>query len=59
MVNCVVVDGVFDGLVKFYLVGIKLGGKVIEKGLVINKKINGFVKFVESLCDYVFCLVLI
>ncbi len=52
-VNRAVADGVLDGSVKFYLAGTKSGGKVIEKGLVTNKKTNGFAKSAESSCDHV------
>ncbi len=37
-----VADGTLDGSVKFYLAGTRAGGKVIQKGLVTNKKTNGF-----------------
>ncbi|WP_296278101.1 excinuclease [uncultured Acinetobacter sp.] len=52
-VNRAVADGFLDGSVKFYLAGTKSGGKVIEKGLVTNKKTNGFAKSAESSCDHV------
>ena len=52
-VSRAVADGVLDGSVKFYLAGTKSGGKVIEKGLVTNKKTNGFAKSAESSCDHV------
>ena len=52
-VNRAVADGFLDGSVKFYLAGTKSGGKVIEKGLVTNKKTNGFAKSAESSCDRV------
>lgn len=48
-----VADGALDGSVKFYLAGTKSGGKVIQKGLVTNKKTNGFAKSAESSCDHV------
>ncbi|MFV5490588.1 excinuclease [Acinetobacter sp. ASP199] len=48
-----VADGVLDGSVKFYLAGTKSGGRVIERGLVTNKKTNGFAKSAESSCDHV------
>ncbi|ATO18612.1 excinuclease [Acinetobacter sp. LoGeW2-3] len=46
-------DGVLDGSVKFYLAGTKSGGRVIERGLITNKKTNGFAKSAESSCDHV------
>ncbi len=52
-VDRAVADGTLDGSVKFYLAGTKSGGKVIEKGLVTNKKTNGFAKSAESACDHV------
>ena len=52
-VDRAVADGTLDGSVKFYLAGTKSGGKVIEKGLVTNKKTNGFAKSAESTCDHV------
>lgn len=52
-VNRAVADGVLDGSVEFYLAGTKSGGKVIERGLVTNKKTNGFAKSAESSCDHV------
>ena len=52
-VDRAVADGTLDGSVKFYLAGTKSGGKVIEKGLVTNKKTNGFAKSAESSCDHV------
>lgn len=48
-----VADGALDGSVKFYLAGTKSGGKVIQKGLITNKKTNGFAKSAESSCDHV------
>ena len=48
-----VADGTLDGSVKFYLAGTKTGGKVLEKGVVTNKKTNGFVKSAEASCDRV------
>ncbi len=48
-----VADGALDGSVKFYLAGTKSGGRVIERGLVTNKKTNGFAKSAESSCDHV------
>ena len=52
-VNRAVADWVLDGSVKFYLAGTKSGGRVIERGLVTNKKTNGFAKSAESSCDHV------
>lgn len=52
-VDRAVADGTLDGSVKFYLAGTKSGGKVIEKGLVTNKKTNGFAKSAETACDHV------
>ena len=52
-VNRAVADGVLDGSVKFYLAGTKSGGKLIEKGLVPNKKTNGCAKSAETSCDHV------
>lgn len=52
-VDRAVADGTLDGSVKFYLAGTKSGGKVIEKGLVTNKKTNGFAKSAETSCDHV------
>ncbi len=52
-VDRAVADGTLDGSVKFYLAGTKSGGKVIQKGLVTNKKTNGFAKSAESACDHV------
>ncbi|WP_353141769.1 excinuclease [Acinetobacter pragensis] len=52
-VDRAVADGALDGSVKFYLAGTKSGGKVIQKGLVTNKKTNGFAKSAESACDHV------
>lgn len=52
-VDRAVADGALDGSVKFYLAGTKSGGKVIQKGLVTNKKTNGFAKSAESSCDHV------
>lgn len=52
-VDRAVADGFLDGSVKFYLAGTKSGGKVIEKGLVTNKKTNGFGKSAENACDHV------
>lgn len=52
-VNRAVADGFLDGSVKFYLAGTKSGGQVVEKGLVTNKKTNGFGKSAEKACDHV------
>lgn len=52
-VDRAVADGTLDGSVKFYLAGTKSGGQVIQKGLVSNKKTNGFGKSAESACDHV------
>ena len=52
-VDRAVADGALDGSVKFYLAGTKSGGKVIQKGLITNKKTNGFAKSAESSCDHV------
>lgn len=52
-VDRAVADGTLDGTVKFYLAGTKSGGQVIQKGLVVNKKTNGFAKSAESSCDHV------
>ncbi|MEB3767090.1 excinuclease [Acinetobacter sp. MD2] len=46
-------DGTLDGSVKFYLAGTKAGGRVIQKGVVTNKKSNGFAKTPEAACDWV------
>ena len=52
-VDRAVADGTLDGSVKFYLAGTKSGGNVIKKGLVTNKKTNGFAKSAETSCDHV------
>lgn len=52
-VDRAVADGFLDGSVKFYLAGTKSGGNVIEKGLITNKKTNGFAKSAASSCDHV------
>lgn len=52
-VDRAVADGVLDGSVKFYLAGTKSGGQVLQKGLVTNKKTNGFGKTAENACDHV------
>jgi uncharacterized protein YbjQ (UPF0145 family) len=52
-VDRAVADGVLDGSVKFYLAGTRSGGKAIERGLVTNKKTNGFGKSAENACDHV------
>lgn len=52
-VDRAVADGTLDGSVRFYLAGTKTGGKVIQKGLVTNKKTNGFGKSAENACDHV------
>lgn len=43
-------QGLIDGSVKFYLAGTG-GGQVIQKGLVSNKKTNGFAKSAEASCE--------
>ncbi len=48
-----VADGTLDGSVKFYLAGTKSGGQLLQKGIVTNKKTNGFAKSAESSCDWV------
>ena len=58
-VDRAVADGTLDGSVKFYLAGTKSGGTLIKKGLVSNKKTNGFAKSAESSCDQVLRSVLI
>lgn len=52
-VQSAVAAGVIDGSVKFYLAGTKSGGQVIAKGVVSNKKTNGFAKSAETSCDHV------
>ncbi|WOE31262.1 MULTISPECIES: excinuclease [unclassified Acinetobacter] len=52
-VNRAIADGVLDGSVKFYLAGTQSGGKLIEAGVVTNKKTNGFAKSAEGSCDHV------
>ena len=52
-VNRAVADGTLDGSVRFFLAGTQSGGKVIEKGVVTNKKTNGFAKSAENACDHV------
>lgn len=52
-VDRAVADGILDGSVKFYLAGTKSGGQVLQKGLVTNKKTNGFGKSAENACDHV------
>ena len=52
-VDRAVADGFLDGSVKFYLDGTKSGGQVVQKGLVTNKKTNGFAKKAETACDHV------
>ena len=52
-VDRAVADGVLDGSVKFYLAGTRSGGKAIARGLVTNKKTNGFAKSAENSCDQV------
>ena len=52
-VDRAVADGTLDGSVKFYLSGTKSGGQVLQKGIVTNKKTNGFAKTAESSCDWV------
>lgn len=51
-VDRAVADGTLDGSVKFYLAGTRSGGKVIDRGLVTNKKTNGFAKSAENACDH-------
>lgn len=46
-------DGTLDGSVKFYLAGTHSGGQVLKKGVVTNKKTNGFMKSAEDSCDWV------
>lgn len=46
-------DGTLDGSVKFYLAGTHSGGQVLKKGIVTNKKTNGFLKSAENSCDWV------
>lgn len=43
--------GLIDGTVSFHLAGTG-GGQVIKKGLVSNKKTNGFGKDVEIACEH-------
>lgn len=52
-VDRAVAEGALDGSVKFYLAGTKSGGQVLQKGLVTNKKTNGFGKSAENACDHV------
>ncbi|AOA59281.1 excinuclease [Acinetobacter larvae] len=52
-VQSAIADGVIDGSVKFYLAGNRSGGKVLQKGVVSNKKTNGFGKAAETACDHV------
>lgn len=52
-VDRAVADGFLDGTVKFYLAGTKSGGVVLQKGIVSNKKTNGFGKSAETACDHV------
>lgn len=52
-VDRAVADGALDGSVKFYLAGTRSGGKAIARGLVTNKKTNGFGKSAEKACDHV------
>ena len=52
-VDSAIADGVLDGSVKFFLAGTKSGGKVLSKGVVTNKKTNGFAKPAEKACDHV------
>ena len=51
-VQSAVNDGTLDGSVKFYLAGTQSGGQVIQKGLVSNKKTNGFNKSPEQACEW-------
>ncbi len=52
-VDAAIADGFLDGSVKFYLAGTKSGGQVVQKGVVTNKKTNGFGKAAETACDHV------
>lgn len=52
-VDRAVADGALDGSVKFYLSGTKSGGRVLQQGIVTNKKTNGFAKSAETSCDWV------
>lgn len=52
-VDRAVADGTLDGSVRFFLAGTQSGGKLIEKGVVTNKKTNGFAKSAENACDHV------
>lgn len=45
-------DGTLDGSVKFYLAGTRSGGQILKKGVVTNKKTNGFMKSAEESCDW-------
>ncbi|MEB3753619.1 excinuclease [Acinetobacter sp. MD2(2019)] len=47
-----VADGTLDGSVKFYLAS-KGRGKIIQSGVVTNKKTNSFGKSPEVACDWV------
>lgn len=51
-VQSAVADGAIDGSVKFYLAGTKSGGAIVSKGLISNKKTNGFGKSAEKACDW-------
>lgn len=46
-------DGTLDGTVKFYLAGTETDAKILQKGIVSNKKTNGFGKSPELSCDWV------
>lgn len=44
-------QGVIDGKVRFYLAGTGGPSRIVERGLVSNKKTNGFAKSAESACE--------
>lgn len=48
-----IADGTLDGTVKFYLAGTDVDGQIIQKGIVANKKTNGFQKTADFSCDWV------
>lgn len=50
-VQSAISKGLIDGKVKFYLAGTG-GGQVIQKGLISNKKTNGFAKSAETSCEH-------
>ncbi|MHA3115892.1 excinuclease [Acinetobacter sp. ANC 4635] len=52
-VQSAIADGTLDGSVKFYLAGTNSGGRALQKGVVTNKKTNGFMKSAEESCDWV------